>query len=251
MSIEEFPEFARHHWERIRSTLIEGSYRPAAVQRVLIAKAAGGERPLGIPTVLDRVIQQAVAQVIGPLFEPYFSAHSHGFRPQHSARMALAELEDAYHDGLRTVVDCDLESFFDTANHGLLMNRLAKHVGDKRVVRLIGRYLRAGVILPDRSRGQTPCGVPQGGPLSPLFARQNKKERSHALAAWSLRLAKQLQNGAHQIPPSLFRPVPGAEERGEGVRKWAGVSSSFANVTIHGTSPWHSRNEWSKSIRKW
>ncbi len=170
MSIEEFPEFARHHWERIRSALIEGTYRPASVQRVLIAKATGGERPLGIPTVLDRVIQQAVAQVIGPLFEPYFSAHSHGFRPRHSARMALAELEDAFHDGLRSVVDCDLESFFDTVNHGLLMNRLAKYIGDQRVMRLIGRYLRAGVILPDGSRGQTPCGVPQGGPLSPLLA---------------------------------------------------------------------------------
>ena len=92
----------------------------------MIPKATVGQRPLGIPTVLDRVLQQAIAQVIGPLFEPHFSAHSYGFRPQRSARMALAEMEQAHGDGLRFAVDCDLKSFFDTVNHGLLMNRLAR-----------------------------------------------------------------------------------------------------------------------------
>ncbi len=170
MFIEAFPEFARHHWERIRSALEEGTYRPSAVLRVMIPKATGGQRPLGIPTVLDRVIQQAIAQVIGPLFEPQLSAHSYGFRPKRSARMALSETEQAHSDGLRFAVDCDLKSFFDTVNHGLLMNRLARRINDVRVLRLISRYLHAGVILPDGSREAASCGVPQGGPLSPLLA---------------------------------------------------------------------------------
>ena len=170
MSTQRFPEFARHHWERIRSALTEGAYPPAAVQRVMIPKVSGGQRPLGIPTVLDRVIQQAVAQVIGPLFEPHFSTHSYGFRPQKSARMALEEMVQAHRDGLRFAVDCDLKSFFDTVDHGLLMDRLARRIHDRRVLRLIGRYLRAGVILPAGDRERTSRGVPQGGPLSPLLA---------------------------------------------------------------------------------
>ncbi len=170
MSVSAFPAFARHHWDRIRSALERGTYHPAAVLRVMIPKATGGQRPLGIPTVLDRVIQQAIAQVIGPLFEPHFSEHSYGFRPQRSARMALSEMEQANSEGLRFAVDCDLKSFFDTVNHGLLMNRLARRVKDPRVLRLISRYLHAGVILPDGKREATACGVPQGGPLSPLLA---------------------------------------------------------------------------------
>jgi len=170
MSIDAFPTFARQHWERIRSALERGAYRPAAVLRVMIPKATGGQRPLGIPTVLDRVIQQAIAQVIGPLFDPHFSTHSYGFRPKRSARMALEEMERAHGEGLRFAVDCDLKSFFDTVNHGLLMNRLGRKIHDKRVLRLISRYLNAGVILPDGEREPTPCGVPQGGPLSPLLA---------------------------------------------------------------------------------
>jgi len=130
----------------------------------MIPKTTGDQRPLGIPTVLDRVIQQAVAQVIGPRFEPHFSTHSYGFRPQRSARMALEAMERAYGDGLRFAVDCDLKSFFDTVNHGLLMNRLVRKVHDRRVLRLISRYLNAGVILPGGKREPTSCGVPQGGP---------------------------------------------------------------------------------------
>lgn len=190
MSIDAFPEFARHHWERIRSALEKGTYRPAAVLRVMIPKATGGQRPLGIPTVLDRVIQQAIAQVLGPLFEPSFSEHSYGFRPGRSARMALAEMEQAHRDGLRFAVDCDLKSFFDTVNHGLLMNRLARRVTDPRVLRLIGRYLRAGVILPDGKREATTCGVPQGGPLSPLLANIMLDDLDRELEARGHRFAR-------------------------------------------------------------
>jgi RNA-directed DNA polymerase len=190
MSIDAFPEFARQHWERIRSALEEGTYRPAAVLRVMIPKATGGQRPLGIPTVLDRVIQQAIAQVIGPLFEPHFSMHSYGFRPGRRARMALAEMEEAHRDGLRYAVDCDLQSFFDTVNHRLLMNRLARRINDRRVLRLISRYLRAGVILPDGSREQTLCGVPQGGPLSPLLANVMLDDLDAELERRGLRFAR-------------------------------------------------------------
>jgi RNA-directed DNA polymerase len=190
MSIDAFPEFARQHWERIRSALERGTYRPAAVLRVMIPKATGGQRPLGIPTVLDRVIQQAVAQVIGPLFEPTFSTHSYGFRPGRSARMALGEMEEARRDGLRYAVDCDLKSFFDTVNHGLLMTRLARRVRDGRVLRLISRYLRAGVVLRDGGREPTRCGVPQGGPLSPLLANVMLDDLDKELEARELRFVR-------------------------------------------------------------
>ena len=190
MSIEEFPEFVRQHWDRIRSALLEGTYHPAAVKRVMIPKATGGERPLGIPTVLDRVVQQALAQVITPLFESEFSEHSYGFRPKRSARMALAEMEDANSNGLRYTVDCDLKSFFDTVNHGLLMKQLSRSIKDPKALKLIGRYLRAGVIMPDGRRETTSCGVPQGGPLSPLLSNVTLNDLDKELERRSLRFTR-------------------------------------------------------------
>jgi RNA-directed DNA polymerase len=190
MSIEAFPEFARQHWDRIRSALEKGTYRPAAVLRVMIPKPSGGERPLGIPTVLDRVIQQAITQVLGLLFDPSFSAHSYGFRPRRSARMALAEMEQAHSDGLRFAVDCDLKSFFDTVNHGLLMNRLYRKVHDRRVLRLISRYLKAGVVSSGGEWRPIACGVPQGGPLSPLLANIMLDDLDKELERRELRFAR-------------------------------------------------------------
>ena len=170
MTVEDFPAFARKEWPRITNAIAEGTYRPAPVRRSWIDKPDGTKRPLGIPTVLDRVIQQAVAQVLGPVFEVGFSEHSYGYRPGRSAHQAVAEMEAGWTEGRRHAVECDLKSFFDTVNHDRLMNALKEKCGCRRTLGLIGRYLRAGVVLPDGTFEATPLGVPQGGPLSPLLA---------------------------------------------------------------------------------
>jgi len=169
MSIEAFPEYARAHWDTIRQALLDGSYRPRPVRRVSIPKASGGERLLGIPTVVDRLIQQAIAQVMGPLFDQAFSASSHGFRPGRSAHGALRQVQGHLQDGYRVAVDLDLEKFFDTVQHDVLMTRVGRKVRDRRLLALIGHYLRAGVLVGEQIEA-TDVGTPQGGPLSPLLA---------------------------------------------------------------------------------
>jgi RNA-directed DNA polymerase len=169
MSIEGFPEFARNNWESIRESLLAGIYQPLPVRRVEIPKATGGTRPLGIPTVLDRLIQQATAQVLGAIFDPGFSESSYGFRPGRSAHAAVIKVREYIQQGYRIAVDLDLSKFFDTVNHDVLMHRVARKIRDKRVLRLIGKYLRAGVMVNGRLQ-KTTKGVPQGGPLSPLLA---------------------------------------------------------------------------------
>jgi RNA-directed DNA polymerase len=170
MTVGDFPAFARGHWPRIAKAIEEGTYRPAPVKRAWISKPDGSKRPLGIPTVLDRVIQQAIAQVLGPLFEAGFSEHSHGYRPGRSAQQAVAVMEEGWKEGRRHAVECDLKSFFDTVNHDRLMNALREKVRCRKTLGLIRRYLAAGVVLPEGAREATPQGVPQGGPLSPLLA---------------------------------------------------------------------------------
>ena len=169
MRIDDFESHAREHWPNIRQSLLAGTYQPLPVLRVEIPKTSGGMRPLGIPTVVDRVIQQAISQVLVPIFDPGFSEHSYGFRPGRSAHDAVKQVREYIREGYRHAVDTDLSKFFDMVNHDVLMHRVARKIRDKRVLRLIGKYLRAGVMVEGRVQ-PTMKGVPQGGPLSPLLA---------------------------------------------------------------------------------
>ncbi|MEE9356414.1 MAG: group II intron reverse transcriptase/maturase [Methylococcaceae bacterium] len=169
LTIEDYPVWIYQHWENIHRGLQQGYYCPLPVKRVEIPKPNGGSRLLGIPSVHDRVIQQAIAQVLQPLIDPDFSNHSHGFRPLRSAHDAVKSVQKGIKDDYGYAVDIDLSKFFDNVDHDLLMNRLGKWVADKQLLALIGKYLRAEVSI-EGKREPTYCGVPQGGPLSPLLA---------------------------------------------------------------------------------
>ncbi len=169
LSIDDTADYLKTHWPRIRADLLAGRYRPQPVRRVQIPKSNGGMRELGIPTVTDRLIQQALLQVLQPRIDPTFSEHSYGFRPGRRAHDAVLQAQRYVQDGYRVVVDVDLEKFFDRVNHDVLMHRLSKRIKDKAVLRLIRRYLQAGV-MPNGVAMERYEGTPQGGPISPLLA---------------------------------------------------------------------------------
>jgi group II intron reverse transcriptase/maturase len=191
MTVDELPEHLKAHWPSIRAKLEDGQYRPSPVKRVEIPKPGGGVRMLGIPTVLDRLIQQAMLQVLSPEFEPTFSDHSYGFRPGRSAHDAVKAAQEHIQAGYTWVVDIDLERFFDTVNHDRLMARMKSVVEDKRVLRLVNAYLKAGVMI-NGVVMDTEEGTPQGGPLSPLLSNivldeldRKLEERGHRFVRYA------------------------------------------------------------------
>ena len=189
MTVEELQPYWLRHREAILQRLLAGTYEPQPVRRHEIPKSGGGMRELGIPTVLDRFIQQAFLQVLQPLFDGTFSEHSYGFRPGRSAHGAIRAAQQYVQEGHRWVVDIDLEKFFDRVNHDVLMSRLARRISDRRVLRIIRRYLEAGVMLHgvviERFEG-----TPQGGPLSPLLANVLLDEVDQMLTAHGHRFVR-------------------------------------------------------------
>lgn len=191
MRVEELPNFLRENWETIREQLLTGRYQPKAVRRKAIPKSGGGERELGIPTVLDHFIQQALLQVLQPRLDPSFSPHSYGFRPGKSAHQAAKAARSYVQQGRRIVVDVDLSKFFDRVNHDVLMGRLSRRIEDPNMLRLIRRYLQVGM-MSDGVVTTRHEGTPQGGPLSPLLANllldevdKELDKRGHAFARYA------------------------------------------------------------------
>jgi RNA-directed DNA polymerase len=191
LAVVELKEDLKRHWPSIRTRLLAGSYQPQPVRRVDIPKPQGGVRTLGIPTVVDRLIQQALHQVLQPIFEPTFADASYGFRPGRNAHQAVRQARQYVAQGKRWVVDMDLEKFFDRVNHDLLMSKLAAKIGDARVLALIRRFLEAGMMADGLVQPRTE-GTPQGGPLSPLLSNilltgldRELERRGHAFCRYA------------------------------------------------------------------
>lgn len=169
MGTKDLPRHLTFHWEDIKGQLLQGEYRPQAVRGVKIPKASGGVRQLGIPTVMDRLVQQSIHQVLSPIWEKSFSVFSYGFRPKRSAQNALHQAAEYINSGRQWVIDLDLKSFFDRVNHNKLMDLISQKVADKRLLQLIRRYLQSGIVEGGAVKSRTE-GTPQGGPLSPLLS---------------------------------------------------------------------------------
>jgi RNA-directed DNA polymerase len=169
MPVQNLRQHIVQNWSTIKEAILKGAYEPMPVRRVEIPKPDGGVRLLGIPTVTDRLIQQAIAQVLSKIYDPMFSEHSYGFRPNRSAHNAVRKAKSYIKEGYRWVVDMDLEKFFDKVNHDRLMSTLAKRIHDKPLLKLIRKYLQAGVMI-NGVVSSTEEGTPQGGPLSPLLS---------------------------------------------------------------------------------
>lgn len=189
-SVESAMEHAPQLLANLHRALTDGTYSPGDIRRVWIPKPGGGNRGLGIPNVVDRIVQQATLQVLEPIFEPTFHDSSHGFRRRRGAKTAIAEAEGYFREGYGTTVDIDLSKFFDRVHHQRLLSQLAKHIGDGRVLKLIHRMLKAKVVLPDGTSSPTQEGAPQGGPLSPLLSNVVLNELDWELERRGLRFVR-------------------------------------------------------------
>ncbi|HUX23530.1 MAG TPA: group II intron reverse transcriptase/maturase [Burkholderiales bacterium] len=213
IGIAEFKDHLKQHWPTIKAKLLAGAYIPQAVRRVDIEKPQGGTRTLGIPTLTDRMIQQALHQVLSPIFEAGFSESSYGFRPGRNAHQAVKAAKQYVAEGRRIVVDMDLEKFFDRVNHDLLMEKLSKKIGDGRVLCIIRRYLEAGMMAQGIVSPRTQ-GTPQGGPLSPLLSNillteldRELERRGHAFCRYAddCNIYVQSQQAGERVLASITR----------------------------------------------
>lgn len=215
MTVEELPEHLKANWESIRGKLEAGTYQPSPVRRVEIPKPSGGVRLIGIPTAQDRLIQQAIHQVLSLEYEPRFSEHSYGFRPRRSAHDAVKAARGHIEAGYRWVVDIDLAQFFDRVNHDRLMARMKADIADKRVLRLVNEYLKAGV-MENGVVTATERGTPQGGPLSPLLSNivldeldRELEKRGHRFARYAddCNIYVKSQRAAERVMASVTRYI--------------------------------------------
>src|SRR5207248_2525840 len=199
ITVQQLPGILKARWSEIENQLLQGRYQPQPVRRVRIPKPAGGTRNLGIPTVIDRVIQQAVLQRLQPQWDPTFSEHSYGFRPGRSAHQAVAQAQAYVIEGYRFVVDIDLAKFFDRVNHDRLMAAVSARISDQRVLRLIRGYLRAGVLNGGLFE-ESGEGTPQGGPLSPLLSNLVLDEQDRELERRGHRVVRTREAGKTTAP---------------------------------------------------
>jgi len=189
---------------KLSASLMDGSYQPGDIRRVWIPKSGGRARGLGIPNVVDRMVAEAVRMVLEPFYEPTFHTSSHGFRPDRSCHTAINEAQTYVQEGYEWVVDIDLEKFFDRVHHQRLMAKLARNISDKRLLGLIGRMLKAKVVMPDGVKVSTDEGVPQGGPLSPLLSNIVLSELDEELAARGLRFVRYADDCAPRMRKRRF-----------------------------------------------
>jgi RNA-directed DNA polymerase len=246
--IEETKGFLHEHWSEIRRRLLNETYTPYPVLRAEIPKAGGGMRKLGIPTVIDRLIQQAITQVLTPLFDSEFSESSFGYRPGRSAHDAVRQALEIQQDGKQWVVDMDLKQFFDEVDHDILMARLGRKVKDKRVKRLINAYLKAGVVCPE-GLNPTDKGTPQGGPLSPFLSNvllddldKELERRGHSFCRYAddCAIYVRTQRSGQRVMDSVTRYVEQVlklkvnRKKSAVARPWKRIFLGFTFIKVHG-----------------
>lgn len=250
MQTDELRDYLNEHWRPLKTSILEGSYQPSPVRKVEIPKPTGGRRMLGIPTVIDRLLQQAISQWLSPQYEPEFSKTSYGFRPGKNARQAVMQAQEYLNEGKTRIVELDLEKFFDRVNHDKLMGSLSRKVKDKRILALIGSYLRSGIMEGGVSSVRLE-GTPQGSPLSPLLSNIMLDEldrelirRGHSFVRYADDCSIYLKNwkSAHRVEGSIIRYVE--KELKLKVNRTKTKVSAPAKSTLLGFSFYRSKGKW-------